>query len=89
VPVPDKLDVYPEELDADFKSLSGKVVNPAFRKLLVSLAKEGVEVVDLLPALLQAKAASGAGASSFCFNTRTRIGPIAASGSRRICSASA
>ena len=67
VPVPDKLDVYPEELDPDFKSLSGKVVSPAFRKLLESLAKEGVEVVDLLPALLQAKAASGAGAEQFLF----------------------
>jgi len=67
VPVPDKLEVYPEQLDADFKSLSGKVINPAFRKLLESLAKEGVEVVDLLPPLLQAKAASSAGADQFLF----------------------
>jgi acetyltransferase AlgX (SGNH hydrolase-like protein) len=60
VPVPTKLDVYPEQLHPDFKSLSGQVINPAFRKLIASLAKEGVEVVDLLPAFLQAKAASAA-----------------------------
>jgi alginate O-acetyltransferase complex protein AlgJ len=55
VPVPTKLEVYPEKLDADFENLNG-VVNPYFRKLLASLSREGVEVVDLLPALLAAKA---------------------------------
>lgn len=60
VPVPTKLEVYPEKLDADFKPLSGQVINPAFRKLLESLSKQGVEVVDLLPAFLQAKSASAA-----------------------------
>jgi alginate O-acetyltransferase complex protein AlgJ len=58
VPVPTKLEVYPEKLDADFKALSGQVINPAFRKLIESLSKEGVEVVDLLPVFLQAKPAS-------------------------------
>jgi hypothetical protein len=58
VPVPTKLEVYPEKLDPDFKALSGQVINPAFRKLLESLSKQGVEVVDLLPAFLQAKPAS-------------------------------
>jgi alginate O-acetyltransferase complex protein AlgJ len=67
VPVPDKLEVYPEKLDADFKPLAGKVVNPAFRKLLQSLAKEGVEVVDLLPAFLQARAAGGTGSEAFLY----------------------
>jgi alginate O-acetyltransferase complex protein AlgJ len=57
VPVPDKLEVYPEKLDADFKRLDGVVVNPAFRKFLASLCREGIEVVDLLPPLLAAKAA--------------------------------
>jgi hypothetical protein len=67
VPVPTKLDVYPEKLDPDFKALSGQVVNPAFRKFLESLAKEGVEVVDLLPAFLQAKTAAGSGSEQFLF----------------------
>jgi hypothetical protein len=58
VPVPTKLEVYPEQLDPDFKPLSGQVLNPAFRKLIASLSKEGVEVVDLLPELLQAKGKS-------------------------------
>jgi alginate O-acetyltransferase complex protein AlgJ len=62
VPVPDKLEIYPEKLDADFKRLDGSIVNPAFRKLLASLCREGVEVVDLLPPLLAAKAASPANA---------------------------
>jgi hypothetical protein len=55
VPVPTKVEVYPEKLDPDFEALKG-VVNPYFRKLLSSLSREGVEVVDLLPALLAAKA---------------------------------
>ncbi|HVY26457.1 MAG TPA: hypothetical protein VHB79_07875 [Polyangiaceae bacterium] len=55
IPVPDKLEVYPEKLDADFKRLDGTVVNPAMRKFLASLSREGVEVVDLLPQLLAAK----------------------------------
>ncbi|HYQ27819.1 MAG TPA: hypothetical protein VER04_11390 [Polyangiaceae bacterium] len=58
VPVPTKLEIYPEELDPALKEFSGQVLNPAFRKLLASLAKEGVEVCDLLPALLRAKSAS-------------------------------
>ncbi len=58
VPVPTKLEVYPEELDGNLKAFSGEIVNPAFRKLLASLAQEGIEVFDLLPALLRAKSAS-------------------------------
>ena len=60
VPVPTKLEIYPEQLDADFKALSGQVINPAFRKLVARLSKEGVEVVDLLPELLQAKTKTAA-----------------------------
>jgi len=60
VPVPTKLEVYPEELEPELKEYAGQVINPAFRKLLASLAKEGIEVVDLLPSLLEAKSASGA-----------------------------
>jgi alginate O-acetyltransferase complex protein AlgJ len=58
VPVPTKLEVYPEKLDPEFSALSGQVLNPAFRKLLESLGKQGVEVVDLLPIFLQNKPAS-------------------------------
>jgi alginate O-acetyltransferase complex protein AlgJ len=36
VPVPTKLEIYPEQLDRDFKSLAGQVVNPAFRKLIAA-----------------------------------------------------
>jgi len=57
VPVPTKLEIYPEKLDPKLNAFSGRVINPAFRKLLASLAKEGVEVLDLLPALLHAKSA--------------------------------
>ncbi|WP_437708582.1 hypothetical protein WMF45_30575 [Sorangium sp. So ce448] len=60
VPVPTKLEVYPEKLDPAFTALSGQVINPAFRKLIESLSREGVEIVDLLPAFLQAKATSAA-----------------------------
>jgi hypothetical protein len=60
VPVPTKLEVYPEKLVPDFEAAGG-VVNPYFRKLLASLSREGVEVVDLLPGLLAAKADKAAG----------------------------
>jgi hypothetical protein len=59
VPVPTKLEIYPEKLEPDFEAVSGQIINPAFRKLLESLSKEGVEVVDLLPEFLEAKRASG------------------------------
>ncbi|HEY3256532.1 MAG TPA: hypothetical protein VGJ91_21380, partial [Polyangiaceae bacterium] len=59
VPVPTKLEVYPEELDGNLKAFSGEIINPAFRKLLASLAKEGIEVFDLLPALLHEKSVNG------------------------------
>jgi hypothetical protein len=55
VPVPTKLEIYPELLTPDLQPLAGQVMNPAGRKLLESLAKQGVEVVDLLPALLEAR----------------------------------
>ena len=60
VPVPTKLEVYPEQLDPKLGAFSGEVLNPAFRKLLASLAKEGIEVVDLLPTLLRERSVKGA-----------------------------
>jgi alginate O-acetyltransferase complex protein AlgJ len=57
VPVPTKVEVFPDKL------LSGKldvqelpVLNPYGRKLFLELAQAGVEVVDLLPAFLEARA---------------------------------
>jgi alginate O-acetyltransferase complex protein AlgJ len=56
VPVPTKVEVFPDKL------LSGKldveqlpVLNPYGRKLLLELTRAGVEVVDLLPAFLEAR----------------------------------
>ena len=59
VPVPTKEEVYPEELGADFAAFEGQIVNPFFRKFLLSLTREGIEVVDLLPSFLAAKASAG------------------------------
>lgn len=55
VPVPTKLEIYPEKLAPGFEKLAGSIVNPYVRKLLLALSREGVEVVDLLPAFLGAK----------------------------------
>lgn len=60
VPVPTKVEIYPEELDPKLSAYSGQIINPAFRKFLATLANEGIEVVDLLPALLHAKSEAGA-----------------------------
>jgi alginate O-acetyltransferase complex protein AlgJ len=59
VPVPTKLEVFPDELEPKHKALAGQVINPFSRKFLLSLANSGVEVVDLLPALLAARAENG------------------------------
>jgi SGNH hydrolase-like domain, acetyltransferase AlgX len=67
VPVPTKLEIYPEKLASDFEKLDGKIVNPGFRKFLLSLTKEGVEVVDLLPELLRAKAVKASGGEPLLF----------------------
>jgi hypothetical protein len=60
VPVPTKVEIYPDELDAKGKPFVGKVINPFSRKFLQSLSRAGVEVVDLLQPFLTARAASGA-----------------------------
>jgi hypothetical protein len=57
VPVPTKVEIYPERLDPKLSSFAGEVVNPYGRKFLLALSKAGVEVVDLLPAFLEARAA--------------------------------
>ncbi len=65
VPVPTKVEVYPEKLVAG--GLEQPIVNPYFRKFLLSLSKAGVEVVDLLPSFLEAKQAKAAGAEPLLF----------------------
>src|SRR4029079_16575050 len=57
VPVPTKLEIFPDKLDPAFKELTGRVTNPWARKFLLRLAQEGVEVVALLPLLLAARSA--------------------------------
>lgn len=59
VPVPTKLEIYPEQLEPKLAAFSDQIINPAFRKLLASLSNQGVEVVDLLPALLHEKPVAG------------------------------
>jgi alginate O-acetyltransferase complex protein AlgJ len=57
VPVPTKVEVFPDKLlrgRLDVERLP--VMNPYGRKLLLELTRAGVEVVDLLPAFLQARA---------------------------------
>lgn len=55
VPVPTKVEVYPDRLDAKLSDFQGRVVNPFGRKFLLALSKAGVEVIDLLPAFLDAR----------------------------------
>lgn len=65
VPVPTKIEVYPERFSSELEPWSGRVVNPYFRKFVRSLAAAGVEVVDLLPAFLAAKAETSGGEALF------------------------
>jgi hypothetical protein len=52
VPVPNKVEVFPERLDAKHAPLVGQVVTPFGRKLISDLGGAGVEVIDLLPRFL-------------------------------------
>jgi alginate O-acetyltransferase complex protein AlgJ len=65
VPVPTKEEIYPEKMStaADDRQAAekfvGRVVNPFERKFLLDLSEKGVEVVDLLPLFLRARASDG------------------------------
>jgi hypothetical protein len=59
VPVPTKVEVYPDKLDPANAGLAGKIVNPFSRKLLLSLSEAGVEVVDLWPLFLARRQGDG------------------------------
>ena len=57
VPIPTKVEVFPDKiLPGRFDPASLPVLNPYGRKLLLELTGAGVEVVDLLPAFLAARA---------------------------------
>jgi alginate O-acetyltransferase complex protein AlgJ len=56
VPVPTKVEIFPDKLDPALHTSVGQIANPFERKLLADLAREGVETVDLLPAILAARA---------------------------------
>jgi hypothetical protein len=56
VPVPNKVELYPDRLEPKSADLVGQVVAPFGRKMLVDLAGASVETIDLLPAFLGARA---------------------------------
>ncbi|MCC6445762.1 MAG: hypothetical protein IT210_20200 [Armatimonadetes bacterium] len=59
VVIPAKPEVYPEKLSAKAPAGGKPYVVPYTRKLLLDLARAGVESVDLLPAFLDARNGSG------------------------------
>jgi hypothetical protein len=61
VPVPTKLEIFPDELEPKLRPFAGKVIQPFARKLAQRLAASGVEVVDLVRPLLAARAAEKPG----------------------------
>jgi alginate O-acetyltransferase complex protein AlgJ len=56
VPVPNKVEIYPDRLEPKSADLVGQVVAPFGRKLLLDLAQAGVEPLDLLPPFMAARA---------------------------------
>ncbi len=62
VPVPTKEEMFPDKIgsSADDRRIGapfvGKVVNPFERKFVLDLGEKGIEVVDLLPVFLRARA---------------------------------
>jgi alginate O-acetyltransferase complex protein AlgJ len=60
VPVPTKVEVFPDQLEPQHKALAGQIINPYSRKFLLSLTNSGVEVVDLLTPFLAARSAAAA-----------------------------
>jgi hypothetical protein len=57
VPVPNKVEVYPDRFEPKYADLAGQVVAPFGRKMLVDLGAAKVETIDLLPPFLVARAA--------------------------------
>jgi hypothetical protein len=61
VPIPTKLDLYPEYLAPSTDTLPGHIAQPMLRKLLRDLADARVETLDLLEPFLKLKQASESG----------------------------
>jgi hypothetical protein len=59
VPVPNKVELYPDRLDPKSAALVGEVVAPYGRKLLLDLGGAGVEAFDLLPPFISERARDG------------------------------
>lgn len=58
VPVPAKVEVFPDQLAPKLDAFVGQVVVPWSRKFLLRLAEHGIESVDLLAPFLRARAAA-------------------------------
>jgi alginate O-acetyltransferase complex protein AlgJ len=61
VPVPAKLEIFPDGFDPPFRDLRGAIVAPQVRRFAASLAAQGVEVVDLHTPFLAARTADDGG----------------------------
>ncbi len=64
VPIPTKLDIYPENIAPKTDTLPGHIAQPLGRKLIRELAEARVETLDLLEPFLKIKAASESGKRS-------------------------
>lgn len=62
VPIPTKIDLYPEVMGPAASSLPGGIAQPYGRKVLADLGQAGIETVDLLAPFLAAKSQAGQGA---------------------------
>jgi SGNH hydrolase-like domain, acetyltransferase AlgX len=54
IPIPTKLDIYPEMVGAKSSEVPGGIAQPYVRKVLQDLSQAGVETVDLLTPFLKA-----------------------------------
>ena len=55
IPIPTKLEVYPEYFFPSMPELGGRFINPYGRKFIKELCESGIEVIDLLPQFIAAK----------------------------------
>jgi hypothetical protein len=60
VPVPNKTEVYFENLPFSMPSDRSTIINPYSRKVVADILEAGIDVVDLLPTFLKNKAADSA-----------------------------
>ncbi len=55
LPIPDKLEIYPDKLATDYRLSLGPAVPPGFSDWLNRARSAGIDVIDLAPALWQAR----------------------------------